>query len=409
MAIVKQDAWYRAFVSGEVQGTVGKTVACMAADGRTWSQRELIELARSNANTWNEWHDSLPSFRWYRSQGRTSWVPGVVCTIVGADLRKTNFDDKDLTWIDFVKCNLSRASFQGAHIGHGRKFLLANATRFIRCSLRGSVFRGYLGSAMFQDCDLRSSEFNAVKASRADFSNSKFSRALLVGSFDDVALLSAKLGGSYWHDVRFIDTDLSLAHGLMEADILGPTVLDHRTLWRSGPLPQEFYRRCGFPEIFVDYLPSMVQQAINLSSCFISYSSQDGALARRLYLDLQKYKVRTFFAPKDLKIGARIRDDLEAAIHTRDKLLLILSKHSISSQWVEYEVEAAFARERSEGASVLFPITVDDEVFRTDKSWAAALRRQRHMVIFEVIEMIQYIRKHYANSCRILRLKSDKL
>jgi len=77
--------------------------------------------------------------------------------------------------------------------------------------------------------------------------------------------------------------------------------------------------------------------------------------------------------------GARIRDDLEAAIHARDKLLLILSKHSISSQWVEYEVEAAFARERSEGASVLFPITVDDEVFRTDKSWAATLRRQRHI------------------------------
>ena|SRR6266851_5512667 len=123
----------------------------------------------------------------------------------------------------------------------------------------------------------------------------------------------------------------------------------------------------------------MIQRAINLNSCFISYSAQDDVIARRLYLDLQKYNVRVFFAPKDLKIGAKIRDGLESAIHARDKLLLILSRHSIASQWVEYEVEAALDREKSEGESVLFPITIDDEVFRTKKSWAATLRRQRHI------------------------------
>jgi hypothetical protein len=306
-------------------------------------------------------------------------MPGFVCTIQNADLRRINFDEADITGIDFIKCNLSRASFQGTHVGNPRKFPMVSAARFIRCSLRHTVFRCNLGRATFEACDLRSAEFNSVRATGADFSHSQLSKAMLVGSFDDVVLLSTKLGGSYWFDVAFIDTDLSVADGLMEADILGPTVLDHRTLWRSGPLPQEFYRRCGFSEIFVDYLPSMIQRAINLSSCFISYSSQDDALARRLYLDLQKYKVRTFFAPKDLKIGAKIRDDLEVAIHTRDKLLLILSRHSIASQWVEYEVEAALSRERTEQTSVLFPITVDDEVFRTKKSWAATLQRQRHI------------------------------
>ncbi len=62
-----------------------------------------------------------------------------------------------------------------------------------------------------------------------------------------------------------------------------------------------------------------------------------------------------------------------------DKLLLILSEDSISSDWVEDEVESALERERNEKRLVLFPIRLDEAVVTTQKAWAASLRRQRYI------------------------------
>ena len=79
---------------------------------------------------------------------------------------------------------------------------------------------------------------------------------------------------------------------------------------------------------------------IDYYSCFISYSSKDDAFAKRLYADLQSNHVRCWFAPEDLKIGDRIRTGIDEAIRVHDKLLLILSKSSVASGWVEREVKA---------------------------------------------------------------------
>lgn len=112
---------------------------------------------------------------------------------------------------------------------------------------------------------------------------------------------------------------------------------------------------------------------------FISYSSRDKEFAQLLYRDLQSEGVRCWFAPEDLKIGEKFRQRIDESIHAHDKLLLILSESSISSVWVEEEVETAMERERRENRLVLFPIRIDDAVMHSDRAWAASLRRQRHI------------------------------
>lgn len=133
------------------------------------------------------------------------------------------------------------------------------------------------------------------------------------------------------------------------------------------------------PENFVDYLPSLVGGAMKMNSCFLSHSSSDGSFVEHLYRDLQEARVRCFYAPKDLKIGAITRDSIETEIHVHDKLLLVLSKNSIDSQWVEHEVEAALEVERKEKRLVLFPIMIDDAAFKSKKGWVSNLRRQRNI------------------------------
>lgn len=76
----------------------------------------------------------------------------------------------------------------------------------------------------------------------------------------------------------------------------------------------------------------------------------------RLHNDLQAAGVRCWFAPEDLKIGDRFRDEIEDAIRMHDKLLLVLSENSVQSDWVRSEVEGALRREARESRTLLFPV-----------------------------------------------------
>jgi hypothetical protein len=124
---------------------------------------------------------------------------------------------------------------------------------------------------------------------------------------------------------------------------------------------------------------SLTGAAFDFYSVFISYSSADQAFAERLHAGLQAKAVRCWFAPEDLKIGDKFRSRIDESIRFHDKLLLVLSRDSIPSQWVEKEVETAFERERRENRVVLFPIRLDDEVLHTNEAWAADIRRTRHI------------------------------
>jgi hypothetical protein len=111
-------------------------------------------------------------------------------------------------------------------------------------------------------------------------------------------------------------------------------------------------------------------------SCFISHSSKDKEFADHLLAGLQNKGVDCFYAPHHLKIGDRFRPRIDEAIWRKDKLLLILSEHSIQSDWVREEVESCQERERRENRDILFPIRLDDAVKHTVEAWAASIRRQ---------------------------------
>jgi hypothetical protein len=134
-------------------------------------------------------------------------------------------------------------------------------------------------------------------------------------------------------------------------------------------------RGVGIPDEWIDDYRARMMYLIQYHSLFISYSSNNDILAHRL----QASGVRCWFAPEDMKIGDKIRPRIDEAIHQQDKLLLLLSEHSIASTWVESEVEAALEKEDQQKREILFPVRVDEVVMQTPKAWAATLRRTRHI------------------------------
>jgi TIR domain len=135
------------------------------------------------------------------------------------------------------------------------------------------------------------------------------------------------------------------------------------------------------------YLHTLRINELNASkeyyTCFISFSNQDQAFVEQLYADLQLKGVHCWYAPKDLKTGDFFWDRIDESIRSYDKLLLVLSQHSVESSWVRREVAAALEKEDQQKQSVLFPIRLDNIIMTTDKVWAADIRRQRHIGDFE--------------------------
>ncbi|MCB9087395.1 MAG: toll/interleukin-1 receptor domain-containing protein [Calditrichae bacterium] len=162
-------------------------------------------------------------------------------------------------------------------------------------------------------------------------------------------------------------------------------------------------RGCGLSDDFIAQIPLLFwqKQAFEFYSCFISYSSKDEDFAKRLHADLQSEGVRCWFAPEDMKIGDKIRQRIDESIRMYDKLLLILSENSINSTWVEKEVETAFGKEQRNKHLILFPIRLDSRVMDTDTSWAADIRRTRHIGDFTLWK------KHDAYQKAFQRLLKD--
>ncbi len=235
-----------------------------------------------------------------------------------------------------------------------------------------------LHGADLSGANLHRANLSGVNLHRAHLSRANFYKAdLTMADLNRARLYGADLSGANLYETSFVDLDLSGCKGLENCLHSGPSIIDVRTLQRSGPLPLAFLRGVGLPDRMIEYLPSILEQAIQLYSCFISYSSKDEAFVQRLHADLQNKGVRCWFAPEDMKIGDRIGDTIDTAIRLRDKLLLVLSETSVTSAWVLKEVRTALAEEEQHGRPVLFPIRLDDAVMDTTEQWAHDIRRDR--------------------------------
>jgi hypothetical protein len=328
---------------------------------------EHLEILEQGVEAWNKWRGQHTDIR-----------PDLVgADLVGADLRRANLSRADfyrasLRETKLYGANLSRAFFFQADLS-GADLSRANLSRadLSRANLSGAN----LAVADLTGADLIWADLIGTILIEANLTEANLTWAVLRG----VDLTEANLSQVVLYETVLGNTDLTTVRGLETCYHRGPSILDHSTIAKSGPLPLAFLRGCGLPDALIDYLPSLLNEPIQYYSCFISYASKDHALAERLHADLQNKGVRCWFAPEDMKIGDEFRSRIDASIHVHDRLLLILSEHSIKSPWVQTEVETAFEKEAKEHRLVLFPLRLDDAVMDVTIGWAATIRRQRHI------------------------------
>jgi uncharacterized protein YjbI with pentapeptide repeats len=344
------------------------------------ANEEHIRILEEGVEAWNKWRQENPDIR---PDLRGAFL--FEAHLIGADLSRAYLSRAYLSRANLSEASLNLADLNTAHLSEADlRWADLNTADLSEADLRWA----YLSRADLSWADLSRADLRGADLNGADLSNAKLGQAILNGA----DLSRAKLLGADLREANvegaivdwsvFGGVDLSEVKGLDTVNHHGPSTVGIDTIYKSkGKIPEVFLKGCGVPDNFIAYVGSLVGKAIEYYSCFISYSSKDQDLAERLHNDLQAKGVRCWFAPEDMKTGDRIRARIEQEIRVHDKLLLILSEHSIRSTWVESEVEAALAKETPEH-TVLFPVRLDDTVMQTNIAWAVKLRRERHITDF---------------------------
>jgi TIR domain/Pentapeptide repeats (8 copies) len=307
-----------------------------------------LGIIRKGAGFWNKWRLSNPQILPDLSIANLSRAE-----LKGINLKQVNLQDAQLSGVCLDDADLTGANLRLARISAAR-----------------------LRSTCLNNADLRGARLSYADLSKASLQGAllhyvNLSSAILIGTDFNMARVSNTL---------FVNVDLSAVKNLDAVIHEGPSSIGIDTLCQSnGNIPEIFLRGAGVTENFILQLPSLTGKLFDCYSCFISYQSNDQSFAERLYADLQSRGVRCWYAPDNLKIGEEIRVGIDKSIHLHDKLLLVLSEHSIKSQWVEQEVETALSRERAQGRIVLFPIRLDDAIMNMNMGWPSLIKNTRHI------------------------------
>jgi hypothetical protein len=300
------------------------------------ANEEHLAQLRQGVAAWNQWQAVHSPPIWPDlTEANLAGAALARAYLAGADLARVNLAGANLS-----RANLARANLAGAHLA---------GANLPKANLDGAS----LVEADFTEANLVGANLSRTNLSRADLSGTN-----LVG----VQLVGANLAGANFHEAamgwaELVNINLSTARGLETVQHEGPSTISIDTLYGSyGDIPGVFLRGAGVPDEMITYMKSLVGRPFEFYSCFISYSGKDQEFAERLHTDLQNKGVRCWFAPQDIQSGRKIHEQLDQAIHFHERLLLILSVHSMQSEWVKTEIAKARQREVQEKRQVLFPM-----------------------------------------------------
>lgn len=342
---------------------------------------DFKKLLDQEPKVWNEWRDT----------NQDIWP----------DLSGIDLSNKDLSYRDFHYVDFSRANLIGSDLSY--------------CNL---------SSTNLTSTQLQSSTINHTQAEWANFTDACLDNATLMGtnfektrferasmkevnaansSFEAAILHMANLSGAYLADTQFlrtdmkrvtlnqaqlgltlfVDTNLFGAIGLESCEHGSFSFVDNRTIAKSGEIDSDFLKGCGLPDALINHYPDLVKGTIRYKDCFISCSESDFELADHLYKNLWGNGVICYLYKHDMRWGARIWDSLDDAIAGTDKFILILSKDSIRSEWVEDEVTKAFAEERKRNEDILLPLMIDNTIMESQEPWASKIKNGRNVANFQ--------------------------
>ena len=97
-----------------------------------------------------------------------------------------------------------------------------------------------------------------------------------------------------------------------------------------------------------------------MSSIFLSHSHKDKSFSKKLANDLSKLEIRVWLDEAEINIGDSLIEKISSGIDEMEYVGAILSKHSVSSEWVKKELDIAMNQEIKNRRVKVLPILIED-------------------------------------------------
>jgi TIR domain/Predicted nucleotide-binding protein containing TIR-like domain len=171
---------------------------------------------------------------------------------------------------------------------------------------------------------------------------------------------------------------------LGESRILPIDIAHFRYIQLQDPPPQSAIQRTAEQiQTALRALEPRREAEPSYYSCFLSYSADDSNFVRRLVDDLANMGVPCWLDEREMRGGARIAEEIQQGLGQQDKMILVLSRSSTRSSWVEKELNLALRLERERGQEIVFPLRLDGSVLESNAPWLERLVAERHIESFE--------------------------
>lgn len=311
------------------------------------TKEDMVAMLKRSVEEWNAWREENPK------------------TII--DLSDLNLRNIFLKNVNLTKANLRDVNFS---------FATLNNANLSYANLSGANFRKtILSGGNLRNTILTNANLDNTSLDNADLSNANLRNAILCNTH----LSSTKIQNIIFQYTKVSQLNMTNIKSIEMINHKGPTYLDATTFQKSqGQIPEIFLKGCGLSDWEIEsvklYNPKLTptevtdilykmdelrnEKPIQFHNLFISYNHKDAPFADALEKYLDAKGIRFWRDVHDAPAG---RLDKIVLREMKDRVVLLLfSKNSANSDWVEFEIENARKLEKEQGRDVLCPIAIDD-------------------------------------------------